>query len=998
MKIINNRRITLLFLIITIVVLSILLYHVIISYGEYKQKESSLNHLMLIEKMDDIINKIEQEKIYNAIYLGMQEKTTFNQVDSSRKMVNQAIEETLLFINKNSNFSSQKNVLKKTAVRLNTIRSKIDTLNSNYKEILFDNYQTKVIKPLTNSIEELTHVFSVEHEHTLSSFKELIKLKDNLNMETAFISFFLSNSKEMTSSELKTWNILIKNDTSPNFSKLTDMTILIELHSNMNPLDFSNIKKDERTEIRNYPMSNTYTVSIEKWLRVSASKIEKLNVAQNILSIDLKSSLHDEISMAEKNQIKFIIITVLVLLLLLMLLYLMHNLKKNSQFLTETLKDIEADLNENQRVEIQKVLKKNDTIEIYKFLANAIKEPSMAKDHFLANMSHEIRTPLNGIIGFTNILKETNLQEEQREFVAIIEESSKNLISIVNDILDFSKVSSGKIELENIPFNIMEKFEATIETYAVKATQKNIELGLFIDPELPTEIMGDPTKISQVILNLLSNAIKFTHENGEINLSIQKVSQTAQEIGVKFSVKDSGIGIEEEKKSKIFDAFSQADASTNRKFGGTGLGLTISSKFVELMGGKLEIESQSGEGSTFFFTLNLKRSLSAKARIKPNLSQLSVAYITMPEQETLQTIDKNLKTYIQYTGAKFKTYTELEIFETEQSLLPDILFINHQYISDAKILNCFLRLDTKIVLISTSDIQKCGCLNKNQIDKIIYKPLNFSKTIKTLELLSRPKTLSFLEKENKPTTKNLNTFPNMNVLVADDNTINQKLILNILKNLEITVTLANNGKEAVELAKTHLYDIIFMDIEMPILGGIEATQQIIAHEHKINMPHTPIVALTANTLQSDKEKYLKNGMNNHLIKPIQIDQLKIILNEYYDTKKEKKRVSDSILLYKETPLTGKIYSAILNNLGYKVDIVNSAEAFKTNINNHAYTFALFDAKLLMSVNNEATIIELIKQSGAIPLAFTEDDHYKKYCTTLKTSNDIEELKEKLKKA
>ena len=633
-------------------------------------------------------------------------------------------------------------------------------------------------------------------------------------------------------------------------------------------------------------------------------------------------------------------------------------------------------------------------------------------NNFLANMSHELRTPLNGILGFTDILKDTKLDNEQKEFVSIIQDSSNSLLHIVNDILDFSKVESGKMELESIPFNPIEKFELTIESYSAKVAQKGVELGLYIDPKLPTIIMGDPTKLSQVILNLLSNAIKFTDQQGLVNVSIEKVSETSKEINVKFSVKDSGKGIAEEKIGTIFEAFSQASVSTNREFGGTGLGLTISSQFVELMGGKLEIESKINEGTTFFFTIALKKPAHSKSKIISLDFKQNVGYVIPKEENPYQEIDKNLEIYVKHTGSKFKSYYQEEIFNLKASELPDILFINHKYTQDEELLNRFLTLKTKIFLITCADGQKISSLSKSEINDFIFKPINLSKILKALKeskrehttrkyttnnsvpkIESSPKETETEKQEIAKVEVSKVEVPKMEVLIAEDNLINQKLLINVLKNLNVNVTLANNGFEALNLYKQNPYQIILMDIQMPIMTGIQATQKIIEYEKEQQKEHTPIIALTANNLPSDITNYLESGMDGYLSKPIQLVELQTTLDKY--RVQEKKNISKNVLLYKETEVAGKIYSAMLENFGYNVDTYHSEQDFREQLTNDKYQFILFDTKFSDSMDDIDSTINLIQNSNATPFAFTDNNEYKAYCNILNPKSYGDELKRRL---
>jgi len=443
-------------------------------------------------------------------------------------------------------------------------------------------------------------------------------------------------------------------------------------------------------------------------------------------------------------------------------------------------------------------------------------------------------------------------------------------LTILNDILDLSKIKAQRIELESIEFDPVDSFETAVESYAAKAAEENIDFNIFLDPQLPTLLIGDPTKISQIIVNLVSNAIKFTSKNGEVNVSIEKLSENRDEVEVKFKVSDTGIGITKEQKKNIFKAFSQADVSTSRKYGGTGLGLSISGRFVELMGGKLNIWSVKDEGSSFYFTLTLIKPETAQRREVADMSSYSVGILN-PHIDEEYYIDKNLESYITYTGAKIERYTDESLLALRGSpKLPDILFIDYKFRHRGGEIKRFLDFDTKIVVMSTGDQKRNLKRYKSYIDKILYKPVNFTKTLKALS-----------DQEDILKTEQKITFENVHVLVAEDNLINQKLILNILNRLGIEVSIANNGKEAFEQRMENEYDMIFMDIQMPVMGGMEATGNILSYERHNNKTHTPIIALTANAVAGDREKYIGAGMDSYLSKPIELEKLNILLQEYF---------------------------------------------------------------------------------------------------------------------
>ncbi len=1041
MKIINNKNVFNLLIVTVIAVLAFFSYYTYTSYVEYESTRNSTQSTYFVEETDNVLDAIAKERLYSAVYMGTEGKVGFKKLKKARVAVDSAIVKLSTYVNANKKFQTYDKRLNVASENLNHVRSKVDTLSSNYKNIFFEVYHNDIFKSLTGAMKIVSaQDASVDMKSYLSTYTKYTALKENSELENTGIFFVLSGSKKMSDEDLVFWDAILVNDTLPEFNALGNRAVVAKLNALLTPEEFSKIGSAERVQILYGSQRGEYSITTSEWFTQVEKKMNYIASAQSLLKSTMDKHTANKISQSKEIMTEYGMGTLFTLLLLLVLFVIYYNINKDKQLFEDTLKDIEAVLNLEQQKELTKLIDNREINKIYKFLTNTIREANQAKDLFLANMSHEIRTPLNGIVGFTQLLKSTPVTDEQEEFITVIEHSSDNLLTIVNDILDLSKIKADKIELENISFNAVEKFESAIESYGARAAEKDIELGVYVDTNIPSELIGDPTKISQIIVNLISNAVKFTSSHGEVDVRIEKLSENDKESTIKFSVRDTGIGITDEQKNKIFDAFSQADVSTSRKFGGTGLGLAISAKLVTFMGGSLDIESKEGEGSTFFFTLTFAKPEESTEKIVPNMHGLEIALV-VPNHDMRTLINENLETYIHTAGAELKTYTGEELLENRTFDLPDILFIDHRYCSREGELESYLDLDTKIVLLTTGDKKKNIEVLQGRIDRIVYKPLNLTKTFKSLDVIyddNKDKSESPVESINKK------MFHNVNALVAEDNSINQKLINNVLTGLGLDVTLANNGEEALELRKNEEYDIIFMDIQMPVMGGIEATKQILKYEEKERKHHIPIVALTANALQGDREKYIDAGMDNYLSKPIEIVDLQNVIKEYLshkmveteeesiveeieqevekeieqaiyvpeeveekviekieeakvDIESNVKNVKFDILLYKETALATNIYVAMLNNLGYDVDIATSIDSFMNKLENKYYHYILFDADPLMQI--QCLLSDLIRDRDAIPFIFISDkEKANACCETLSIKAMSEEIKNKLNTA
>ncbi|PHS38164.1 MAG: hypothetical protein COB07_09050 [Sulfurovum sp.] len=1028
MKIINNKNIFNLLIVVVMAVLAFFSYYTYMSYVEYDSSRNSTQSTYFVEEIDNVLDRIAKERLYSAIYMGREGKTGFDKVKEARMAVDSAIIELNTYINANHKFKTYSKRLTAVSKNLKHARTKVDTLSSDYKNIFFEIYHDQIFESLAGAMRIVSlQDASADMKSYLSTYTSFTKLKENTELENTGIFFVLSGSRKMTNEDLMQWDALLVNDTLPEFTALGNQAIISKLNALLTPEEFSKIGANERVQILYGAQAGEYAVSTKEWLRQIEKKMNYIALAQSVLKSTMDKHTESKVSHSKEVMTEYGIGTLFALLLLLVLFVIYYNINKDKQLFEDTLKDIEAVLNSEQQKELKILIDNREINQIYRFLTATIKEANQAKDLFLANMSHEIRTPLNGIVGFTQLLKTTEVTAEQEEFITIIENSSDNLLTIVNDILDLSKIKADKIELENIPFDPIEKFESAIESYGARAAEKDIELGVYIDPDLPATLMGDPTKISQIIVNLISNAIKFTPMAGNIDVSIEKLSETNEDVTLKFAVADTGIGISEEQKSKIFDAFSQADVSTSRKFGGTGLGLAISEKLVAFMGGNLDIESEEDNGSTFFFTLNLNKAEQSLLREKVNMSGTHVGYM-VPDMSIERAKNPNLQAYVEYVGAEFTVYEGDDLLSMKKSSLPDILFINHRYCKRENELEKYLKLDTKIVVVTTGELKGKIEALEDQIDRVFYKPINLSKTLKSLKIVN--------ENTNKSKTpqveinKSNEKFEDIHALVAEDNSINQKLIQNVLNGLGVDVTLVDNGKEALELRQRNEYDIIFMDIQMPVMGGIEATGKIMEYETTHRKHHVPIVAVTANALEGDREKYISEGMDNYLSKPIELDQIKLLIEEYVshkivkdeketienvntqnsdntirvkkveavkttEVKKvvEQKRRSD-VLVYHSIPLIANLYGSILKNLDYDKDIVTDEEVFLDRLDDTEYTFVLYEAVSFAEM--PCMIVDLIKDSGAKPFALIHNllGKDKSCCATLAEKASIAEIRKK----
>lgn len=1015
-------------------------YYVYNAYISYKGAEELQVRLEGNKQLNDLINNLSRERGMTVMYMGNASPATLKSLHAQRSIVDQKIEvyqqHLTQLIQKNTPETAK-------AVALSTLiknlqkgiiqsRPLVDSGTANFDKIFTDLYG-KSEEQLINELTNLATIHFDEEVNSLSStYLSLVRANEYSSVERDYITYVLSRATPLAEEELNKWVSLIAKADTFNLEGMNNKPIQSKLQATLYSEDNTDLFLDittERTAILQASTTGAYQTQSGIWFAMISEKIDAINDAEKIL-ID---AMDERASIVKNQAVQVLVIAISIWVLGVIIAVLGYffsaEITTNIKNLESVLKRVAEDTHDNEAEVLSQSINLDTaagTAQAYALLERIIEqtindkqyamEASEAKSMFLANMSHEIRTPLNGIVGFTELLKDTELHDEQREFIDIIEKSSENLLEIINNILDLSKIESNKLEIEEIVFNPIDEFESAVEVYGVRASEKHIDLACYVDPSLERPLKGDPTKIKEVIINLLSNAVKFTNSGGAISVDIRRVEcDILNRTRIRFQVKDNGIGVTSEQRSRIFEAFSQADTSITRKYGGTGLGLTISSRFVELMGSKLDLESEPGNGTTFFFTIEFEEIETLNESLKGSFNNINAVILENTSKKKLQ--NTYLKEYLDYFGVSYTTFHELdELKMLERQVNYDLLFVDNDYTSDEE-MSAYASSQEQLVLITKSFYMKKIDSMGIDIFKVLYEPLNSSKIRTTLDAYdaeafsNRKVKVSRRKKFDEKNSKFAAT-----ALVAEDNIINQKLIRRTLEDLGLEITIANNGLEAFEKRKNGNFDIIFMDIQMPVLDGIEATQEILDFEEDYDHHHIPIIALTANALKGDRERFMAAGMDEYTTKPLVRSEIISLLNNFLSHKiveinpipksvheitapteiddeqaplqaepesynepfleetvanadevesalpEEKidesvpvveepvieERISAydaDILVAKQNALELKLFTRILDDLGYTYKSVTSSDQLKDELHEHRYKLALFDKTL-----------------------------------------------------
>jgi len=899
----------------SLILISISGYFLYINYNKYTQTEKSLKYLQLAKRMEQMLLYLGQERGVSSIYsVSKGNYPNSKQIlAQKRKLFGNAVAQFKEYALAHPEFNNITAPIMDMLKRLPQVRKDIDQFKRNYIKNEFFTYYTVLENRIMDAEAKIFQHFPTNIKHLYELKFQFAKIIAYSGITRGFGSFYITADAPMSENEYK--HVLLKyyHDTNILLTQLIKDPKVRNLYKSKQFKRIENELKDIMFYIQQanqeYYLTdnfNGYPIDALDYFHLWTKRISYFKRTIDSINNEINKKLDQYVTQTVKNRnINIIIFSIAILILLLGFLIeraIIKHIKSLSKLINSltpiTGKEFTVDITTTEGMEkgLEVV---REAIQITNEAAKKSEETAKAKSLFLANMSHEIRTPLNGILGFLELLKTTDVNPEQQEYIGTIEKSAKNLLEIVNNILDVSKIESNKISLETIDFKALDEFENTVEIFSTPAAQKEIEYVTDISPNIPSVLKGDILKIKEILTNLINNAIKFTHKDGTISVKIKLNGIKNNKANLYFEVKDTGIGMSEEQKNKIFEAFSQADESVTRKYGGTGLGLTIVKSYVEMMGGEIKVESEINKGSKFYFNLELEIADKNPKYLPESLKDKTFAILHTDTSSVRKDVALEYFSYFGINKIGFSNIEEVNNLSQNENI--DAIIVFYQESNKQTIEEISQNRKSTIPVVYFASYAYKTDIDKVNPDLTVYDPTTPTKTYNIINSLNETK-------ENKKYEKKVEETPlyKLTALIAEDNPINMQLLTTTLKNMGMSVDTAQNGLEAFNKYSMNpeKYDVIFMDAQMPIMDGIEATQEIIEFEKEEGLAHTPIVAVTANVLKGDRERFLGAGMDDYISKPIDMNELKRILEKIQKHKYQTHKTSSTEL--KENKQTEEI--------------------------------------------------------------------------------------------